>query len=103
MAKNRGLRDNGAVPRPEQRNRTKTPRISPLLRQDTEFFVDSQAVPRFTTACYRDDVSWRVAGPYIVSAYCLTIRRALKRGVTEMIASLTTCSQRRGIPFVSRS
>ena len=43
------------------------------------------------------------AGPYMLSAYSLTIRRALKRGATEMIACRTIASQRRGMPRASRS
>src|SRR6266542_4836880 len=45
----------------------------------------------------------RSAGPYISSAYCFTMRRALKRGVTETIACRTKASHRRGIPCASRS
>src|SRR3954468_6321844 len=44
----------------------------------------------------------RKAGAYMVSTYSFTMRRALKRGETLMMACRTTCSQRRGTPL-SRS
>ena len=43
------------------------------------------------------------AGAYISSTYCFSIRRALKRGVTDRIASFTILSQRLGTLLVSRS
>ncbi len=35
---------------------------------------------------YVDSVSCLIAGPYMVFAYSFTMRRALKRGVTDMMA-----------------
>jgi transposase len=50
----------------------------------------------FATGCWS-------AGTYISRTYCLTMRRVLKRGSTVRIDCLTTWSQRRGIPWSSRS
>src|SRR5437773_9962909 len=44
-----------------------------------------------------------MAGRYMSRTYSFTIRRALKRGSTVRMDSLTTCSQRWGMPSRSRS
>src|SRR3954469_13636887 len=82
----------------------RTAKGAPRLRDGLSRHVsDCSRGPEAPRAPQRGTCSPCIAGAYRYSTYCLTMRRALKRGPTVAIAWRTTFSQRCGIPFASRS
>src|ERR1044071_2445626 len=70
--------------------------IDRILNHERHEGIEEAAWLYFASGCSS-------AGTYISRTYCLTIRRVLKRGSTVRIDCLTTRSQRRGMPWASRS